>query len=99
MTNPIESFEFELKKQSTKNPKTLYNTNKQQNKTIYKPQDVISSVSLQMKAIQVADSLKSGKSDKKLNQLKKSTFLSVNNLPAYEEVSDISNIFISCTQK
>ncbi|XP_026734692.1 breast cancer type 2 susceptibility protein homolog [Trichoplusia ni] len=87
MTNAIESFEFELKKQSTKTPKTLYNSNKQQNTTIYKPQDVISSVSLQMKAIQVADSLKSGKCDKKLNQLKKSTFLSVNNLPAYEEVA------------
>ncbi|CAH0601936.1 unnamed protein product [Chrysodeixis includens] len=86
MTNPTESFELELKKQSSKLTKTLYDNKKQQNKNTFKPQDVISSVSLQMKAIQVADSLKSQKVTKKLNPLRKSTFLNVNNLPAYNEV-------------
>lgn len=88
MSNPIDNFEFILKKQCEKRPFGLYSDNKQQNKHTYKPQDVISSVSLQLKAINQADSLNSVKFiDKNLQKLNKCNFLSVSKLPLYEEVS------------
>lgn len=87
MTEPIQNFEFILKKSSTKRLLGLYSDNKQQNKLTLKPQDVISSVSKQLKAIQVADSLKFDKGVcKDLQKFNKSQFLSVNNLPVYDEV-------------
>ena len=88
MSDSYQNFEFILKKNTTKRPLGLYSDNKQQNKPILKPQDVISSVSKQLKAIQVADTIKSVKTEvKDLQKYKKSNFLSVNNLPVYEEVS------------
>lgn len=88
MSDSYQNFEFILKKNTSKRSLGLYSDNKQQNKPNLKPQDVISSVSMQLKAIQVADSFRSDKSAAKdLQKYKKSNFLSVNNLPVYEEVS------------
>ncbi|XP_075988810.1 BRCA2, DNA repair associated [Anticarsia gemmatalis] len=86
MTDPVKSFELVLKEKSSKRSLALYIDNKLQNKPLLKPKDVISSVSSQLKAFQVADSLRSEKkSVKDLNKYKKSTFLSVNKLPVYDE--------------
>lgn len=95
MSDTIQNFELILKKSSKKSSLGLYlykenkqTNNKQENKHKYKPQDVISSVSLQLKAFQVADSVKSEKCKPKvLPKCKNSDFLSVSNLPVYDEVS------------
>ncbi|KAF9412857.1 hypothetical protein HW555_008761, partial [Spodoptera exigua] len=64
----------------------LYNDTDHQKKHKYKPQDVISSVSLQLKAIQVADTVKSNKFvSRVLPKCKNSNFLSVSNLPVNNE--------------
>ncbi|KAJ8706382.1 hypothetical protein PYW08_011008 [Mythimna loreyi] len=94
MSEPIQNFEFILKKNSSKQPLRLYSDNKQQNKPTLKPQDVISSVSKQLKAIQVADSFKSDAyTAKDLQKYKKSAFLSVNNLPVYDEAPKTTTKF------
>lgn len=88
MSDTIQNFELILKKSSKKSSLGLYKDNKQESKHKYKPQDVISSVSLQLKAFQVADSVKSEKCKPKvLPKCKNSDFLSVSNLPVYDEVS------------
>ncbi|KAJ8707792.1 hypothetical protein PYW07_011469 [Mythimna separata] len=94
MSEPSQNFEFILKKNCLKRPLGLYSVNKQQTKPTLKPQDVISSVSKQLKAIQVADSLKSDAgSSKDLQKYKKSAFLCVNNLPVYDEAPKTTTKF------
>uniref|UniRef100_A0A2A4J5A6 BRCA2 OB1 domain-containing protein n=1 Tax=Heliothis virescens TaxID=7102 RepID=A0A2A4J5A6_HELVI len=94
MSDPAENFESIFKKSDEKKPKSLYSDNKQQNQINLKPQDVISSVFKQLKAIQSADSVNNKKSViKDLQKFKKSNFLSVNNLPVYEEAPKPSTKF------
>ncbi|XP_035456342.2 breast cancer type 2 susceptibility protein homolog [Spodoptera frugiperda] len=86
MSDSLQNFELILQKSSKRPSLGLYKDNKQENKHTYKPQDVISSVSLQLKAFQVADSVKSEKCKPKvLPKCKNSDFLSVSNLPVYDE--------------
>nr|XP_049707075.1 breast cancer type 2 susceptibility protein [Helicoverpa armigera] len=97
MSDPVENLEFIFKKQDANRPKSLYSDNKQQNQVNLKPQDVISSVFKQLKAIQCADSVPNKSSvNKDLLKFKKSNFLSVNNLPVYEEVPKPAKFDTQC---
>ncbi|XP_022823991.1 breast cancer type 2 susceptibility protein homolog [Spodoptera litura] len=86
MSDPIQNFELILMKNSKKPSVGLYKDNKHKNKHTYKPQDVISTVSHQLKAFQMADSVKSEKCTLKLlPKCKNANFLSVSHLPVYNE--------------
>ncbi|XP_063898605.1 breast cancer type 2 susceptibility protein [Helicoverpa armigera] len=97
MSDPVENLEFIFKKHDANKPKSLYSDNKQQNQNNLKPQDVISSVFKQLKAIQCADSVTNKSSvNKDFLKFKKSNFLSVNNLPVYEEVPKPAKFDTQC---
>ncbi|XP_047038742.1 breast cancer type 2 susceptibility protein [Helicoverpa zea] len=97
MSDPVENLEFIFKKHDANKPKSLYSDNKQQNQNNLKPQDVISSVFKQLKAIQCADSVTNKSSvNKDFLKFKKSNFLSVNNLPVYEEVPKSAKFDTQC---
>lgn len=82
--NNLINFELLLKK-NTNRPSALYKTTNVNNTTI-KPQDVLHSVYSQIKSIQLADGRSSKMVGKDVNKAK-STFLPVNKLPLYNEVS------------
>lgn len=87
MSDHLENFEFILKKNNVKRPLGLYRYNNQLKRPTLKPQDVISNVSMQLKAIQTADSTRNVKNTSKdFQNYKNSKFISVNNLAVCEEV-------------
>lgn len=87
MSDSVRSFEIALKEQRNKKRRTLYNNIKQQNRSTFRPQDIILSVSSQLKAIKGADTYKISKGTAgNLNKYKSSTYITVNNLPTYEQV-------------
>lgn len=91
-TNTFDNFELLLEKSATKRPSAIYNTNQHTKISTIKPQDVLNSVYSQIKTIQLADG-RSNIVGKKLSGVK-SSFLAVNKLPEYKEVS-ITPITIS----
>ncbi|CAB3257396.1 unnamed protein product [Arctia plantaginis] len=85
MNDPVQSFELILNKQNRKKSTALYRETVNQKQQSYKPQDVISSVFHQLKAIQNADSSKSDNRTPKYFQKYKNSTFSVNNLPTVDE--------------
>lgn len=83
------NYELIFKKNSANRPSALYDTTNIIKKTTIKPGDVLDSVYSQIKIIQLADGNNSKFVGKLLNGVKKSSFLSVNKLPVYHEVSTI----------
>lgn len=83
-SNEIKYFEAELQRKSINKPSALYKGTKKKEKLIETTQDVIDSVNVQIKAMQVADCVKTGKLSKM--NYDKSNFLTIDKLSNNFEV-------------
>lgn len=85
----VKNFENILKKEVHKKPISLYSgINVRVPEVAYSSQEVLTTVSKQLKAIQNADCVKNKSVPKNLIKYKSSTFLPVNMLPRSIEVSN-----------